>query len=126
MTTTRTFFFRPDPHTAQTCSRGLPYNPVLKYLPAFANSLPVQVLLAGIIFTLTCVDCSLHTNVSLGLHFDISINTLTNGTSCLVNANQSCFSLNEAVMNLTVHDLNLTAALEVGMGKEVEVVANYT
>ena len=76
--------------------------------------------------TLTCVDCSLHTNVSLGLHFDISINTLTNGTSCLVNANESCFSLNEAVMNLTVHDLNLTAALEVGMGKEVEVVANYT
>ena len=29
-------------------------------------------------------------------------------------------------MNLTVHDMNLTAALEVGMGKEVEVVANYT
>lgn len=34
---------------------GLPYNPVLKYLPTFANSLPVQVLLTGIIFTLTCV-----------------------------------------------------------------------
>lgn len=28
---------------------------MLKYLPTFANSLPVQVLLTGIIFTLTCV-----------------------------------------------------------------------
>ncbi|KAF9646178.1 hypothetical protein BDM02DRAFT_281733 [Thelephora ganbajun] len=34
---------------------GLPYNPVLKYQPTFANSLPVQVLLTGIVFTLTCV-----------------------------------------------------------------------
>ena len=28
---------------------------MLKHLPAFANSLPVQVLLTGIVFTLTCV-----------------------------------------------------------------------
>jgi len=36
-------------------SSGLPYNPVLKYQPNFASSLPVQVLLTGIIFALTCV-----------------------------------------------------------------------
>jgi len=36
-------------------SSGLPYNPVLEYQPNFASSLPVQVLLTGIIFTLTCV-----------------------------------------------------------------------
>lgn len=40
---------------AQLLPSGLPYNPVLKYIPTFANSLPVQVLLTGIIFTLTCV-----------------------------------------------------------------------
>jgi hypothetical protein len=36
-------------------SSGFPYNPVLKYQPTFASSLPVQVLLTGIIFALTCV-----------------------------------------------------------------------
>ena len=36
-------------------SSGLSYNPVLKYQPNFASSLPVQVLLTGIIFALTCV-----------------------------------------------------------------------
>jgi hypothetical protein len=61
--TTRTFSFhctalgllQPRNALLKLRSSGLPYNPVLKYLPAFANSLPVQVFLAGIIFTLTCV-----------------------------------------------------------------------
>ena len=43
-----------------------------------------------------------------------------------MNSNQSCFSLNKAEMNLTVHEMNLTAAVELGVGKEVEVGANYT
>ena len=49
------FHFSPISPPLRCWFSGLPYNPVLKYLPTFANSLPVQVLLSGIIFTLTCV-----------------------------------------------------------------------
>ncbi|KAI0743230.1 hypothetical protein BC629DRAFT_249560 [Irpex lacteus] len=70
---------------------------------------------------LTCVGCSLNTNVSLGLHFDVDIGD----ASCTV-TNQSCFTLNQAAMNLTVQNMNLTAALEVALGKELSAAANYS
>lgn len=39
----------------QLLCRSYTTNPILDYQPVFARSLPIQVLLTGIIFTLTCV-----------------------------------------------------------------------
>ncbi|KAI0943893.1 hypothetical protein AcV7_001856 [Taiwanofungus camphoratus] len=42
-------------NTTNSTDHGLPYDPILQYRPTFARSMPVQILLNGIVLTLTSV-----------------------------------------------------------------------
>lgn len=63
----------------------------------------------------------MQSNVAIGLDFQIDLGD----ASCVVDSDESCFTLSHAAMNLTVVELNQTAALEVSIGKALTAEANY-
>ena len=68
---------------------------------------------------LTCVNCGLRSNVSVGFDFQVDLNA-----SCLTNSS-SCFQLTTVAMNMTIQELALSAALEVFIGKMISAGTNY-
>ncbi|KAJ3553812.1 hypothetical protein NM688_g3420 [Phlebia brevispora] len=78
--------------------------------------------LDGLNIQLTCVDCTLKSNFSIGVDFEID---LTN-TSCVPSFTQNCFGLTVANMNFTVVDLEQDANLEIFLGDQFTHSGNYT
>lgn len=68
---------------------------------------------------LTCVDCVMNTNVSIGIDFAATLNG-----DCLTTSD-SCFSLDAAAMNFTVEDFEQVAALEVFIGANLTAGISY-
>lgn len=69
---------------------------------------------------LTCIDCEMKSNLTVGVDFQVDLLNATCATS-----SSSCFTLINAAMNFTVQELLLTAALEVYIGKAISAGTNY-
>lgn len=72
---------------------------------------------------LTCVDCGLTANVSVGTDFEIN---LGGNASCVPSATESCFGVNRAALNFTVDDIALSANLELFLGSQLNKAGNYS
>lgn len=46
-------------------------------------------------------------------------------SSCVVNANENCFTFNSAAMNFTIEQFEQDAALEIFIGKEIQAGTDY-
>lgn len=70
---------------------------------------------------LTCIDCTMKSNVSIGMDFAVDIAN----ASCIVDSETQCFTFSRAAMNFTVQEFEQGAALEVFVGKELNAGTNY-